>query len=57
MKLIWSMNAQRESKGYREAGAEVVRRLQNMPAFKGCQADGRFIDCEECRWAQFHIWE
>ena len=19
-----------------------------MPAFKGCQADGRFIDCEEC---------
>lgn len=24
MKLIWSMNAQRESKGYRKAGAEVV---------------------------------
>ena len=28
-----------------------------MPAFKGCQADGRFIDCEECRWAQFRIRE
>ena len=28
-----------------------------MPAFKGCQADGKFIDCEECRWAQFRIRE
>lgn len=41
MKLVWSKTPQ----------------MENMPAFKGCQADGRFIDCEECRWAQFRIRE